>query len=129
MQSQTQKPSHKQFTVRDDLAINRSVLANERTFLAYLRTSATFLIAGISLLKFFDTWYAQFLGLVLMFGAGFIAVYGIVKYEIMKGLILEEQNAHHAKNITNNDTSMLYVPKIMWDMLQRAYTRLTPQEK
>lgn len=34
--------------VRDSLAVQRTVLANERTFLAYVRTSLTLFLVGVS---------------------------------------------------------------------------------
>ena len=35
-------------TLRDDLALERTVLANERTLLAYVRTAIAFLLTGAS---------------------------------------------------------------------------------
>src|SRR3989344_356608 len=122
--------STKKFTVRDILAINRTVLANERTFLAYLRTSATFLLAGISLLKFFDSLVTQIAGFMFLFGSLVIGVYGVVKYDTMRQLIMEERNVRHAKEMSGeHDNGMIHVPKVMWDMVQRAYLRLTLHEK
>ena len=46
-----------ELTFRDYLALDRTLLANERSFLAYLRTSITVFIAAISLIKFFDEPY------------------------------------------------------------------------
>src|SRR3989344_2635689 len=117
--------STKKFTVRDILAINRTVLANERTFLAYLRTSATFLLAGISLLKFFDSLATQIAGFMFLFGSAFVGIYGIVKYDSMKQLLIEERNVRQAKDISeSHDSGMIHVPKVMWDMVQRAYLRI-----
>ncbi len=42
-----------ELTLRDQLAIDRTILANERTFLAYLRTGFTMIVAGLTLIKFF----------------------------------------------------------------------------
>jgi putative membrane protein len=38
--------------LRDELAVERTLLANERTFLAYLRSGAALLIAGVSIMHF-----------------------------------------------------------------------------
>ena len=38
--------------LRDELAIDRTLLANERTLLAYLRTGVTLLLAGVSIMHF-----------------------------------------------------------------------------
>jgi len=40
--------------LRDDLAMARTVMANQRTFLAYTRTGMTFIIAGAGALKFIE---------------------------------------------------------------------------
>ena len=120
----------KKFTVRDVLAINRTVLANERTFLAYLRTSATFLFAGISLLKFFDSIITQIAGFMFLFGSVVVGVYGVIKYDSMRRLIIEERDVRHANDIAeNHDSAMINVPKVMWEMVHRAYLRLTLHEK
>jgi putative membrane protein len=42
-------------TLNDYLAIDRTVLANERTLLSYVRTGLTQIIMGGSALKFFDS--------------------------------------------------------------------------
>lgn len=39
-------------TLRDELAIERTVLANERTLLAYLRTGLALVIAGVTMHHF-----------------------------------------------------------------------------
>ena len=43
-----------QLTLRDELALDRTVLANERTFLAYVRTSLGFLILGVTFQQFLE---------------------------------------------------------------------------
>ena len=40
--------------LRDFLAIDRTVLANQNTFLAYLRTALTLFVAGLTFVRFFD---------------------------------------------------------------------------
>jgi putative membrane protein len=42
-----------ELTLRDELAIDRTRLANERTFLAYVRTAMMLLIAGGTAIKLF----------------------------------------------------------------------------
>jgi putative membrane protein len=44
-----QKGINKDLILRERLAIQRTILANQSTFLAFLRTSMYFLIAGLSL--------------------------------------------------------------------------------
>lgn len=120
----------KKFTVRDILSINRTVLANERTFLAYLRTSVTFILAGISLVKFFTSVIAQAAGITFIIGAVIVSIYGIIKYDAMRKLIMPEKNVRHAKDASgDHDNGMVRVPKAMWDMVHRAYDRMTVHEK
>ncbi len=44
---------NKQLILRDELAIDRTRLANERTLLSWLRTALMILVSGITLLKLF----------------------------------------------------------------------------
>lgn len=48
--------------LRDTLAIERTELANERTFFAAIRTGLTFFIAGVTVIKFFDQHLVIFIG-------------------------------------------------------------------
>lgn len=43
-------------------AVFRLHLANQRTFLAYLRTALTFFVGGVSFIKFFDEVLIEILG-------------------------------------------------------------------
>jgi putative membrane protein len=75
--------SGEQLTLRDKLAISRTVLANERTLLAYFRTALAFLIAGASLIKFFDSIILEIFGYSLLpIGLGFVLV-GIKRFKKM----------------------------------------------
>lgn len=71
--------------LRDILAIERTKLANERTFLAYFRSSIFFLATGISIIhiQFFDD--VNFLGWIfiglspIVFSIGFIRLIQVRK--------------------------------------------------
>jgi putative membrane protein len=70
-------PFHEdQRTLRDQLALDRTVLANERTLLAYIRTSLGFLVLGVTFLHFLEQVAYHFVGYaflvvgVLIFLAG-----------------------------------------------------------
>ncbi|KPK77457.1 MAG: hypothetical protein AMJ79_03130 [Phycisphaerae bacterium SM23_30] len=44
--------------LRDQLAIDRTILANERTLLAYLRSGVALLIAGVTIIHFsHESWF------------------------------------------------------------------------
>jgi putative membrane protein len=73
--------------LRDHLAIDRTVLANERTFLAYIRTALTLLVVGASFIKFFDSMTLGIVGWSLLpFAAGVFA-FGMWRYGYTKALI------------------------------------------
>jgi len=76
-----------QLILRDHLAIDRTVLANERTFLAYIRTALTLFVVGASLIKFFDSPTATVLGWIFIPIGLVVLAFGISRYRHMKALI------------------------------------------
>lgn len=56
--------SKEELILRDHLAIDRTAMANEVSFLAYVRTALTILVGGVSLLHFFSEFIFQVLGWV-----------------------------------------------------------------
>ncbi len=66
--------------LRDHLAIDRTMLANESTLLAYIRTSLAILISGISLIKFFTIVYLQLLGGIFVFFGILILFIGAYRF-------------------------------------------------
>ncbi len=62
--------------LRDQLAIDRSVLANERTFLAYCRTSLALFITGAGAIKFLEGTLASVGGWGLIILGVVVAVIG-----------------------------------------------------
>jgi len=83
---------YKQFSknkliLRDYLAVDRTILANERTFLAYLRTAFTLAILGVTFVKFFNERFMLCLGWISFLVGVFILVIGLVKYQKMKEIM------------------------------------------
>lgn len=69
--------------MRDELAIDRTLLANERTLLAYLRTGLALLIAGVSIIHFANEGWFRAVGLICL-PVGFITSgIGIFRYRRM----------------------------------------------
>ncbi|MCB0324494.1 MAG: DUF202 domain-containing protein [Bdellovibrionales bacterium] len=68
------------FTLRDYLAIDRTVLANERTFLAYINSALAMVLTGISFIKFFSSFALTVFGGLCIGTAAAIAIVGAVTY-------------------------------------------------
>lgn len=75
------KSDKNQMLMRDYLAIDRTIMSNEVSFLAYIRTSLTLLIAGITILKFIETGWIITLAWVLIALAGLLFVQGFIRYD------------------------------------------------
>lgn len=78
-----------QLILRDELAVDRTILANERTLLSYVRLSITLIIAGISIVHFaMEKWFETvgFLCVPIGIAAG---IYGWIRYRKMAGEIME----------------------------------------
>jgi putative membrane protein len=81
--SRYEKFDSQALTLRDELAIDRTLLANERTLLAYLRSGVALVIAGITILHFPRTgrfWAVGLASLPVGVAAGVI---GLVRYRRM----------------------------------------------
>lgn len=66
---------------RDHLAADRTILANERTLLAYLRLSLTLFVAGMSLIKFFDSTIYVIIGVIFLPLAVLSGITGVRRYQ------------------------------------------------
>jgi putative membrane protein len=76
--------------LRDHLADNRTVLSNERTFLAYMRTALSLFAVGVTFVKFFGHVLIEIVGWVLIPSGVLVFIIGFIKYKRMKNLIKEE---------------------------------------
>lgn len=77
--------SKEEMILRDHLAYERTAMANERTWLAYLRTAIGFMAAGGSVIKFFpESLPLQISGWILMSSAAFCAAWGWRRYRSVK---------------------------------------------
>lgn len=52
--------------LRDLLAADRTHLANQTTFLAYIRTALTLFVAGVTFIHFFDSYVVEVIGWAFM---------------------------------------------------------------
>ena len=78
--------------ITDHLAAVRSILANERTFLAYQRTAVTTFAAGATFIRFFDHPALVVLGWLLLPCSVLRAWLGAVRYRRMRQRIERVEN-------------------------------------
>jgi putative membrane protein len=74
------KFSNRSLTLNDYLAIDRTILSNERTLLAYGRTALAMVIIGGSALKFFDPGILTVVGWLFLVGGVIIMLIGWRRY-------------------------------------------------
>jgi len=75
--------------LEEELSEERTLLSNERTFLAYIRTAFTILIAGIAIINLFNLGILNFVGFALLVAGAFFLVLGLIYYIIRKRKIRE----------------------------------------
>ena len=78
--------------VRDVLALDRTILANERTVLAYVRTALTLFVAGVSFVKFFDSWAIETLGWAFVPLGALVLAVGVWRYRKMHVYVRDHGN-------------------------------------
>ena len=66
--------------LRDYLTLDRTILANERTLLAYLRTFIGTFSAGIAMIKFLDAPLLTLIGYIFVAMSPFFVVFGVLRY-------------------------------------------------
>ncbi len=65
---------------RDELAIQRTILANQRTLLSFFTASLAVAVAGVTLIKFFPGHWSHWMGLALLPCAAALFIYGTGNY-------------------------------------------------
>lgn len=79
--------------LRDHLAIDRTVLANERTMLAYIRTAAILFGGAVTLIKFFpEQKMIHVLGIIFTLLAIVMLVIGWARYSKLRSALKKVQN-------------------------------------
>jgi putative membrane protein len=69
--------------LRDELAIDRTLLANERTLLSYLRSAVALIIAGVSIIHFSHQAWFTVVGIACLPSGLLAAQVGAVRYRKM----------------------------------------------
>ncbi len=73
--------------LRDFLAVDRTVMANESSFLSYIRTSLTFVVGAMTFFKFFDGTVFHIIGWMFIICAVLLTVHGATRYEAMESIL------------------------------------------
>ena len=81
------KPSMDKESLRDNLALDRTRLANERTVLAYTRTSLYLLIGGIALLQLRDFENLKWLGYLSLFLCVSLLAIGVTRFLLLRRVL------------------------------------------
>ena len=75
--------------LRDHLAIDRTVLSNESTILAYIRTSVAIAAAGATIIHFLSGFILDLIGTLLIIVAFVVLIIGLFRYKKMDKQIKE----------------------------------------
>ena len=73
--------------LRDELAIDRTLLANERTLLAYLRSGVALLIAGVTIIHFSQEGWFWAIGIACIPTGIITGIIGVARYRGMNKAI------------------------------------------
>jgi putative membrane protein len=86
-----EKSINKDLILRERLALQRTILANQSTFLAFLRTSMYFFIAGLSLESLLKIENSFIIEWFLFISSFVVFCVGIFNYFKHKKMILENE--------------------------------------
>lgn len=82
---------NKDLILREKLALQRTVLANQSTFLSFLRTSMYFLMAGLTIQNLFSKGNYVFFEILLFIISGLVLILGIFNFFKHKKLIHQSE--------------------------------------
>ncbi len=88
-----------ELTLRDYLAAHRTILANDRTGLGYIRTALTLFVAGVTFIKFFENKTLFIMGWIFVPVGTIILLIGIWKYHKVRKMIHSIKN--HEEEVEN----------------------------
>ncbi len=81
--------------LRDDLAIDRILLANERILLAYLRSGVALLIAGATIIHLTHGGWFWYVGIACIPLGILTGIIGVTRYRTMNRDITRVRNQKH----------------------------------
>jgi putative membrane protein len=77
--------------IRDQMATQRTIFANERTLMAYLRTAMTISVGGFAAVKLSSDLYLEIIGGILIPFGVILGIYSFMRYRQKQKLI----EGHH----------------------------------
>ena len=86
-----EKQINKDLILRERLALQRTILANQSTFLAFLRTAMYFFIAGLSLKSLLKVDNSFIIEISFFLSSFLIFIIGVFNYFKHKKMILENE--------------------------------------
>jgi putative membrane protein len=91
--------------LRDELAIDRTLLANERTLLSYLRFAVALIIAGVSIIHFSNEGWFWMLGLICIPTGIITGIIGVARYRRMHRSILRIRTQSETETMQKNENA------------------------
>lgn len=76
------------YGLQEKLAVERTLLANERTTLNYVQTALALFVTGASMVQFFQMRFARWAGAALGIAAAATLVLGLVRHARRKAKLL-----------------------------------------
>lgn len=87
-----EKKINKDLILRERLALQRTNLANQTTYLAFLRTALYFFIAGISIESILEIEFKNYIEIIFYVISALLFIVGIVNYFTQKNIIIKNKN-------------------------------------
>ena len=88
--------------LRDELAIDRTLLANERTLLSYLRSAVALFIAGVTIIHFSTEGWFWVLGIACIPSGIITGIIGVARYRRMNQSIVRIRNQSETETKQKN---------------------------
>src|SRR6476469_1355453 len=92
---------HEQMILRDYLAVDRTMMTNETSFLSYIRTSLALIAAGATMIKVFTDPSAQAIGWAFIAVGGWLTIHGYNRYRKTDEILhkVKGETMHRAKRL------------------------------
>jgi uncharacterized membrane protein YidH (DUF202 family) len=110
LRKKLQQQERKNTEIRDQMAVQRTIFANERTLMAYLRTAIALIGGGFAAIKLSQHVYLEILGFLLMPLGVVLAGYSFARY-LKKQKLIQRQikeyihTSHHHSVLLEKEIS------------------------